>query len=553
MSVVNNLSQSKLKERFNAKEFSPLSSDAVAFGRVSTDDQKKHGHSDAAQMERIQEYAKRKRLNILKQWDVSETGFKHEKRKAFNEMMAFVKANKSVCHVIFSHQSRSNRNWKSAQQLGNMIRSGRIVLHCVRDALVLHKHSPFEDWIRWEIFNHVNQKQSEDHRNNVWDGITKVIELEGRRPGGKTNTGYKIVYDKDGEPYWELDPPLSDYMRMAFELFSTGMYAPNKWTKLTEDLESFFPNLPNKPKPQNLGKMIDNPVYCSEFIYCGEVWIGNQPALISKVLFDKCQSFRGADTNGRFQKATHDFAFRQLIKCGGKILNSDGKETDEDCGCMYTAEETRKKNSDGTTRKTYLYYHCGRTKRKCSNKSAKFMRSIGQPANLSEQELETLFWNKIVKPLVVPKKRAEWMVASIMHFHEARKQISKQAYGAATRRLQMIAQAQQLLLDKYSEGKIAEDFWLEQTERYRLERKSLESRIATYGEESDKHLDVSRKLIELCQNLDLAWEKATSREKREIVESVASNLTLKNGTLEFSWKKPYCWLAEKPSRTKWWR
>ena len=341
MHPVNDLTRSKLKSRFTVQEFIPYENDAVAFGRVSTDDQKKHGHSDAAQMERIHDYAKRKSLSIVREWDVSETGFKHERRAAFNEMMAFVKANKSVCHVIFSHQSRSNRNWKSAQLLGNLIRSGRIVLHCVRDALVLHKHSPFEDWLRWEIFNQVNQKQSEDHRNNVWDGITKVIELEGMRPGGKTNTGYKIVYNTDGDPSWEHDPPLSDYMRMAFDFFATGNYAPNKWTKLAEDLEGFFPNVSNKPKPQNLGRMIDNPIYCSEFMYCGEVWLGTQPALISKTLFDKCQSFRRQNVKGREIKCSHDFSYRQLIQCGGKILNSASHETDETCGCMLTAEERK--------------------------------------------------------------------------------------------------------------------------------------------------------------------------------------------------------------------
>ena len=181
------------------------------------------------------------------------------------------------------------------------------------------------------------------------------------------------------------------------------------------------------------------------------------------------------------------------------------------------------------------------------------MKAIGQTVNMTEKQIEDMLWKEVVRPLLVPQKRAEWMIASLMHEHEIKKQIGKQAVGAATTRIKMLHQLLNSAYEDKAAGKISEEFWSERHHKYTLELKLHESKLEIYREEKDEYIKRGVRLIELAQKLDVAWEKATASEKREIVEAVGSNFVLRNGKLEFSWKKPYHWLAEKPSRTKWWR
>ncbi len=93
----------------------PENNIAIRSIRVSSKKQER-GKSLAEQNEITDDYAHREHLKVERTWEVAETASKHEVRKHFHEMIAFIKesqnTNKPVKHVIFSHQSRSNRNKK---------------------------------------------------------------------------------------------------------------------------------------------------------------------------------------------------------------------------------------------------------------------------------------------------------------------------------------------------------------------------------------------------------------------------------------------------------
>ena len=192
---VNDLSESNLRKRYLTQVFIPETNLAVAMGRVSTKDQKDEGRSDEAQLERIEAYAEFERLRIIKTWDVAETASKHENRKHFISLLDFVERSQKngipIKHIIFSHQSRSNRNRKSARKLEDFIRDYGITLHCVRDQLRLNIKSPNEHWLMWDIFNNYNENFIKEHLKNVMDGTIKRLEF-GLFPG-KAPIGYKNV------------------------------------------------------------------------------------------------------------------------------------------------------------------------------------------------------------------------------------------------------------------------------------------------------------------------------------------------------------------------
>ena len=54
---------------------------------------------------------------------------------------------------------------------------------------------------------------------------------------------------------------------------------------------------------------------------------------------------------------------------------------------------------------------------------------------------------------------------------------------------------------------------------------------------------VSVELIELMQQSEMIYKKATSEKKRQLVELVSSNLFLADGTLTYEWKEPFKYLV----------
>lgn len=57
-------------------------------------------------------------------------------------------------------------------------------------------------------------------------------------------------------------------------------------------------------------------------------------------------------------------------------------------------------------------------------------------------------------------------------------------------------------------------------------------------DDQDEYLQRGVQLIELMQHAEIIFKNATPEKKRKMVELVSSNLLLKNGTLEYHWKKP---------------
>ena len=139
-------------------------------------------------------------------------------------MLAFAENDPSIKHIIFSHQSRSNRNRESARAIEALIRSRGVTLHCIRDNLKLTALSPLEDWLRWDLFNNLNEKFIKDHTRNVMDGIIKRIE-KGLYPG-KAPFGYKNFRpNEDALSVFVLNGESASFMKEAFELISTERYS----------------------------------------------------------------------------------------------------------------------------------------------------------------------------------------------------------------------------------------------------------------------------------------------------------------------------------------
>ncbi len=552
---INDLSQSPLRLKFAEQEFKPATNLTVAMGRVSSKKQKGDAHhSDQAQLDTISRYIEREGLVLAHDpWDVAETASKHEKRRNFIDMMNFVAQSQStlqpIKHVVFSHQSRSNRNRESARELEALVRSSGVTLHCVRDGLRLTSMSPLEDWIKWDLFNNLNEKYIKDHRRNVWDGMTKRIErglFPGKGPFGYRN--YRA--SEDALSVFVLADGPDRYMKKAFELIATDYFS---LAQVHCQLESNFSWIEKRPSAKRLGKLLRNPFYYGDFIFDGQLFRGNpeaHPPLISFDLWQRAQDVLDGKNRRRVTQGSRPYI--GMMRCGGRLLDSAGKETETLCGCAVTAEEKRKSLVDGSER-TFHYYHCSRNKSDghCSQRDTGFMKEIGRHVNYTEVEIEALF-EAVFRPISFTPEVCAWMQDVLRKEH---------AEKSGTHRTQLSAlQDRHKMLERYIDkayedkllGTISEVHWRSQHAKWTKESDQIQSQIESFCTEKYDYIEKGVLLIELAQHTERIYKNATPDVKRKLVQIVSSNHVLRNGTIQFDYRKPFDVLAKSTPKENWW-
>jgi site-specific DNA recombinase len=141
------------------------------------------------------------------------------------------------------------------------------------------------------------------------------------------------------------DPVRSPLIRKMFDLMLTGAYSPLQITLIARHEWGF--RTPQKKRiggrPLALSSMyriLTNPFYAGLIAWKGQTYSGKHEPLITLDEFDRVQVLLGRP--GRPKPSKRCFAFTGMIRCGA-------------CGLMVTAEE--KLNRFGSH---YTYYHCSR-------------------------------------------------------------------------------------------------------------------------------------------------------------------------------------------------
>lgn len=545
---INDLSNSKFRKRFLDEEFVPESSKAVCMGRVSIQKNKDKGNSDVAQLEAIETYAKQESLEVLRSWDVAETASKHHKRKHFKEMIAYVKVS-NIKHIIFSHQSRSNRNDESAREIEFLVRNHGVTLHCVRDKLKLTDKSSFDDWMRWSIFNLLNKKFIDDHTKNVAGGIVKRIEnglYSGKAPFGYKN--YRPA--EDALSYFVFDPVAKPVMETAFEIFGTGDYSVSA---LERELKTRFPGV-KIPGYKRLWELLVNPFYYGDFIYDGELHKGNpdyHPPMIPFSLWKKVQDIFDRPNRSKQKCTSRDHPYIGLIKCGGQILDSEGYLTDEICGCSVTAEAIKKTLANGNVI-FYNYWRCSNSTRKCSQRNREYLWGIGKKTvSYSEPALESLM-GKMFEPLHFSDEVCNWMQATLKEQHKQKSADDRQRRSAVQSRYEMVSRHIERAYQDKLDGSISDELWRGHNRRWMEEQDQLTHQLNDMKEDNAEYLETGVLLIELAQRTETIFKSATPAIKRKLVEIVSSNRILKDGRLEYDYRKPFDMLAKVETKENWW-
>lgn len=496
------------------------SNKAIIFDRVSSNDQR-DGFSLDAQRDLANSYVNDRKLTLVKSWSVDESAATHADRKHFFEMLDFVRSN-DIKNVIFDKIDRAVRNLESAVEIEKLISLG-VKFHFVREHLVIDNASPSHEKMRFYLGLILATYYIDNLRGEIKKG------LNARTSAGLWNHiapfGYKNIREgKQNRASVIFDEVEAPIVKEVFELYSTGNYT------LEALLDLVKVRIPNKKFSKRLiENLLTNPFYIgylpSRKNRKPELK-GAHEALVSKELWDRVQKIKGirAANHQSFRNGIIEKPLMGLFKCGV-------------CNRSVTGESHRKASG-----KVFIYYRCANLK--CEQKR----QSIPQATLMKQIELSFEPFSQFT-----PKATEAFTSALHGRLEDLDLYTQKMSGELAEKRLD-IKKSIERLERLHNEGILTK---MEFAEVMRIKDSALAEvklEISAYNEADYQIFNKGLRLIELFTSIRNYMQRPGNElDKARLAKLVLLNPTLKDGTIEISYQKPFDVLLNLTSEKNWWR
>ena len=257
---------------------------AVILTRVSTKMQEER-LSLRAQSKRLEEYAERRELDVIKRFEIIESSTRGE-RKRFMEMINFCKKQKETIAIVADTVDRVQRSFKESVLLDELMRQDKIELHFYWEGMILNSKSTSADIMRWD-FSVMGAKAyvlqlSENVRRS-----TKLKTKNGERCG-VAPLGYENYVDERGKHNIRLKEPEAGIIKQIFELYALGKMSILEAVHFA-DLMGLKTRAGKKLVNSSIYYILDNPFYYGEMKTKRGIIKHVYPTLISQELWEQCQ------------------------------------------------------------------------------------------------------------------------------------------------------------------------------------------------------------------------------------------------------------------------
>jgi site-specific DNA recombinase len=308
-----------------------------------------------------------------------------------------------------------------------------------------------------------------------------------------------------------VDPERFPLIQRMWKLMVTGAHSPRRiWEMATEDWG--LRTVKRKriggkaPSLSAVYRIFTNPFYAGILEREDKTYPGKHQAAVTIEEFEHVQHLLGRP--GRPRK-TRTFAYTGMIRCG-------------DCRFMVTAEE--KVNRFGTH---YTYYHC--SKRRLD-------RHCSQPY-LSLEDIETQI-TAFLGEITLPDRFHRWAAQRLERTmqqkqadHAAQKDSLLRAQAAAARELENLTKLR--IRDLLSDAEYVK-------ERQELERKQigLTQKLDALARQAER-FEPSTSIVSFNHCLISRFQSGNLQRRRMILNTVGSNLVLKDKKLSIDVRKPF--------------
>ena len=498
---------------------------AIIMARVSTPGQAEEGLSLEAQEKRSVEYAKRKNLEVQSIHSFNESSVK-DKRKKFEAVVKEIKQSKEPIALIVEAVDRLQRDFKETVEMDKLIKKEKVELHFIRENLVIHKDSPANAILFWDM--QVMVAKNTILRMKGYAKSSHKFKVEKGEYPGFPPIGYEPKHMKGSI---EIDPYRAPLIKQLFELARTGKYSVLQLTDKMRIL-GLKSRDTKKTKGIYLHKSQIHHYLHTHFYYgCfkwGEdkngkdlIWSNRgikndlEPTyepLISKELYDEVQYALSRKYVQR--KRGKDFKFKGLITC-------------HICGCSVVGE-TKTKTAKNGKKKSYTYYHCTQGRGKCALPWA------------TEKEIESAFVQAI-EYLHINPQTDEFIREQLTKDYENRKELVKaELQSLRSEYTKNKNQIEQMYQDKL-DGIITDDFFTDVYDKKIERQEVLREEINNLEEGNEQYIDEGMKILDLAKDFKTRYLSSKGDERKEINQLVFRTITMVGEVTDvFAWCMPGC-------------
>ena len=464
-----------------------------AYTRVSDARQGEHGVSLQQQLDAIERYAAKEGLKIIEHFQERQTAAKRG-RPVFSKMLRLLKA-RSASGVLVHKIDRSARNLRDWAELGELIDNG-VEVHFVNESLDLSSRGG-------RLSADIQAVVAADYIRNLREETKKGFY--GRLKQGFYPMPAPLGYLDAGAGKAKIpDPVRAPLIQKAFDLYSTGEYSQ---AALSDELYQLgFRSKSGKKLKQNfLGRMLRSPFYIGliRIDKTKETYLGVHQALISKRLFEQVQRVLSGNFSG--VRARHEFAFRRLFWC--KL-----------CGRSLIPE----------SQKGHVYY-------RCQNRHCPTMCIREEP--IEDGVIEKLHGIDL-KP-----EQHEYLKQRLDDLQNKWAQNRTQGIEAVEMELAQAKDRLNRLTDAYLDNTIDRETFEQRKTALLMERRDIEDRIQNIKNGSPSLPKKLDRLLELLKSPYSQYISGSPEERRELIQTVCSNRTLCEKTLEISYALPFSEVA----------
>lgn len=471
---------------------------SVMYCRVSSKEQEETGYSLPSQEKLLSEYSERKGLKICKIFSVAESASGTKQRKVFAEMMGYVSKNK-INNIVVEKVDRLTRNLKEAVIANDWIdENENRKLHFVKQNLVMHRFAKSDEKFRWDIEIVLAKKYIANLSEEVRKGQAEKLS-QGWLPT-RPPLGYKTIGDK-GHKTHAVDQDVAKFIKKGFEMYASGNYSMEK---VRQELykDGFRTRNGGKPAKNRIEDMLKEPFYYGAMRWNNILYLETKhEPIITKELFDKAQLVRSGKLAPSYSRKS--FQFRKMMKCG-------------ECSGTITAE----------LQKGIVYYHCSHYKG-CTQKPY-------TPENKVEEQLFGVFqFFKNITP-----EEAENIKAVIKSNHAQEVDYKENTLKALNSRYIQLQSRLDILYNDRLDGGITKETWEKKQSEINKEQDEIMQQIEKIKNVETKYFEIWLNILDLAYRAKEIYEKRTPEERRLLLSHIFSNLTLKDGKVTTSLKKP---------------
>ena len=482
------------------------------YARKSSEDKGKQVASIEDQLEVLNKIAKQNNIKIVDTYDESLSA-KKPGRVRFNTMLERIikgDANGILCWKL----DRLARNPIDGGQINWLLQQGIIQIIKTNE----RDYYPSDNVLMMQVELGMANQYIRDLSSNVKRGLAKKLRdgwLPGLAPIGYLNDRT----NEKGNRTVMNDPERFVLVSRIWDQALTGNYTvPQLWEYARRELKlTTVQRRKSGGRPiskSSMYSLLTNPFYYGMIRYpekTGELHHGKHEPMITVQEFDRVQGIIGTRTSIR--PKNESFAFTGLMKCGN-------------CGCSITAESKQKKCKNGNVH-YYTYYHC--TKKKVDTKC--------DQKNVEVKSLEIMFKERL-EDLKISDSFRDW---AIKYLHEVRTtdaDSNKIAMKTASKELLSISEEIRALTLNFMSPRnldrslMGEQEYLQEKNLLLKKKETTEGRVKTTTDELESWVELSEKTFNLAYYATIWFENGTDEERKAIMSSLGSNLTLKDGKFQ---------------------